>query len=270
MNDPHVVALVYRIEHDESIDYARAATLCHDDPRFQLRVEDGKARFQMRAHFPTITEADEALAEFRRTWEFSAQLKHGPGSFRLVLDRGACEIVDRNPTPNHIGIEGKGVAVLGAVGPVKLTAGPPAYPDPPSDIALTPDVETMHNHYMRYRRGEELLGSMAYFCLTKLEASAGGKTGRRPRAAEMYRIDEQVLRKIGDLTANKGGAEARKAEGVAKEFSSQERKFLQQAMKAIIRRMAQRAHSPKNQLEQISMSDLPALETVAKQKKGIT
>ena len=46
MNDPHVVALEYRIEHGPDIDWSRAAPLDVQEDRFDVRVENGRARFE--------------------------------------------------------------------------------------------------------------------------------------------------------------------------------------------------------------------------------
>ena len=259
MNDPHVVALVYRIEHSESIGYTKAAPFCRDEQGFRLSIADAKARFEMQDHFPTIEAADEALTEFRCAWEFDAQLKRGPDTFRLVLDRETSEIIDRNPTPNHVSV--RWFESIGLTDSAKFLLEPSTYPEPPSDIVLTPDVETMYGRYMSYCRGREPLAGMASLCLTVLEASTGERRSRRPTAAKVYNIDVRVLDKIGDLSANRGGAEARKADGVATEFSSQERQFLEEAVRAAIRRVAEYAHSSGKQLPRISLSDLPSLDT---------
>ena len=258
MNDPHVVALVYRIEHSESIGYAKAAPFCRDEQGFRLSIVDGKARFEIHDHFPSIEAADEALTEYRRAWEFDAQLRRGPDTFHLVLERENSVIIDRNPTPGHVRLKGIGVTVV--LGSAKLLVEPSVYPEPPSDIALTPDVETIYDRYMGYRRGREPLASMASFCLTVLEAATGERKGRRAAASKIYSIDSRVLSKIGELSANRGGAEARKVDGVATDFSSQERHFLERAVKVVIRRMAEREHSSGKSLSIISLADLPSLD----------
>ena len=45
MNDPHVVALLYRVEHDEAVDYSNAKPHVSDEPAFRLEVKDNQARF---------------------------------------------------------------------------------------------------------------------------------------------------------------------------------------------------------------------------------
>ena len=257
MNDPHVVSTVYRIEHNEAIDYSEAESLDRDEPGFRLSVMNGKARFEMKDHFPTFEEAEKAIDGYKRAWEFDAQLARGPGSFSLALDRQASEIIDRNPTPGRVSI--RGAALLQATGSVQVIVSPPKYPAPPSDITPNPDAETMLQRYLGYREGREPLAAMAYFCLTVLENSTGQKNDKRSRAATMYCVDGRVLKEIAVLTSNKGGPEARKAIGVEQDFSSQEQRFLEEAVRALIRRVAEREHHPNGRLMKIAMTDFPSL-----------
>ena len=39
MNDPHVVALFYEVEHDSAVDYSAAEPVDHEDHEFRLRIE---------------------------------------------------------------------------------------------------------------------------------------------------------------------------------------------------------------------------------------
>ena len=258
MNDPHVVALVYRIEHNDSIDYSKAEPFCRDEQGFRLSVAEGSARLELNDHYPTIAAAHEAISDYRRAWELDAQLKRGPDSFRLILDRGKSELVDRKPTP---GIASLRASITSGVPSVSISVQvqPPTYPEPPSDIALSPDIETMHQRFMGYRNGREPLASMASFCLSVIESATGERKNKRVVAARMYGIDRRILDRIGDLSANRGGAKARKADGIAADFSSQERHFLEQAVKTVIRRMAEKEHSPRKQLPRMPLSDLPSL-----------
>ena len=259
MNDPHVAALIYRIEHGDSIDYSQAKPLVVDGPQFRLSVEDMRARFELKAHYSTAEQARDAVADYIRVWEFDATLKRGnPDSFRLRFDKA--EIIDRNPTPGAVRLSG-GLVGMGGTLSAKLTVSTPNYPSPPSDLAINPDAETMYARYMGYRQKREPLPGMAYFCLTILEAGAGD----RKAAAKKYAIDFSVLKKIGDLTANRGGSQARKAGGVSTELSHQEHRFLDRAVKAIVRRVAERAHAPTGAPPTISLSDLPSLADAADQ-----
>ncbi|MCY4237465.1 MAG: hypothetical protein OXC93_03795 [Rhodospirillaceae bacterium] len=258
MNDPHVVALNYRIDHGDTIDYGRAESLDREEPGFRLTVKEGKARFELKEHYATEEDARGAVAEYIRVWEFDATLNYGSSdSFRLMFEDS--EIIDRNPTAGRISITARFGAPSVSVA-ASVVIRPPDYPQPPSDIALNPDASVMHLRYLGYRGGHEPLGGMANFCLTVLEASTGKRPKQRSAAAKLYNVDERVLGKIGELSACKGGAAARKAPGLAKEFSAQERHFLEQALEAIIRRVAQRARTPDADLPKISWSDLPPIQ----------
>ena len=259
MNDPQVVALTYRIIHSDAIDYGEAAPLALEESRFLLTVEGEKVRFQFNENelYASEEQAREAVAEYIRVWEFDATLRRdNPDVFRLEFEKA--EIVDRNPTPGHVELNcGEEISIGESV---RLTLSVGEYPAPPADLVLTPDVETMYRRYMGYRKGREPLASMANFCLTVLEDSTGKRSGKRKAAAERYRIGNRVLNNIGTLSEKRGGSEARKAKGIGKDFNSQERQFLEQAVKTIVRRMAERGHSSSDQLRKICMSDLPSLK----------
>ena len=131
-------------------------------------------------------------------------------------------------------------------------SGPPRYPQPPlPDLELTPDVESMYARFMGYRRRREPLAGMAYFCLTILENPIG-----RKRAARQYRISRNVLDTIGRLSTKRGGSEARKADGKDRDLADRERRFLEEATRAVIERAA---HKDPRTLPEITMSDLPQL-----------
>lgn len=170
MNDPHVVALVYCIKHGDSFDYSKAKPFFLENQafrrsiedevvRFDLSVKDGKARFELRNHYPSIEDAHKALGEYIRVWEVDAQLKHGPDSFCLVLEHGESEIIDRSPTPGLIEIyENAGATLRDSF---NLVRGLGKYPAPPSGMAINSDIEAMHHHYMRYKNDPELITNMA-------------------------------------------------------------------------------------------------------------
>ena len=219
MNDPHVVALIYGIEHCASVDYEEAEPFVWEEPAFRLEVKDKKARFELKDHYAEESAARKSIEEYIRVWEFDACLNNGPDSFKLRFDKA--EVEDRNPTPGEVSIHASFTSGIPTFS-VSLTRGLPTYPSPPLDLAISPDVQTMYDRYMSYLQGREPLSGMAFFCLTVLENLAGG----RKAAAQKYQIANRVLEKIGYLCSEKGGPEARKAEGVTKELTEEERHFL--------------------------------------------
>ena len=257
MNDPHVAALIYRVEHGETVAYDEAAPLVREEQAFRLEVEDKRVRFVLKDHYATEAEARKVIEEYIHIWEFDACLDRGPDFFRLRFH--TAEIEDRNPPPPTPGVAD--VSMTATAGrptvSMKLTVVPPNYPTPPANVSLAPNIETMYQRYMGYCRGREPLASMAYFCLTVLEHSTGKKKGTRPAAGKKYQIGKQVLDRIGELSAEKGGSEARKADGVATELTESERRFLKEAIRRMIRRAAEKAYDPHKSLPEILLSDLP-------------
>ena len=118
------------------------------------------------------------------------------------------------------------------------------------------DVEVMALRHSRYKQGRDTLPGMAYFCLTVLEQAAGGK----PAIPSEFGIASSVIKTLGRLTSEKGGLEARKGIGRSHEFTANERSWLEQAAKRIIRRAAEVAHDPAAAASQITMGDLPKLQ----------
>lgn len=256
MNDPHVVALIYRVEHGNSVDYREAQPLIREEQAFRVEVKDNQARFELKDHYATEKDARNAIKDYIDDWEFDACLEYGLDSFRLQFERA--EIKDRNPTPGVTNLQATFPGFrLGAIS-ATLTVGMPNYPTPPSAVNFRdPNVQTMHQRYMGYRQGNEPLASMAYFCLDVLEHSMGPEKKGRRAAAREYRIAFSVLDRIGRLSSEKGGQFARKGDAVANDFTSQESSFLEQAIKRMIRRAAEKAHSPDKKFPRISLSDLP-------------
>ena len=243
MNDPHVVALNYRIEHSSSVDYDNAAPLDHSEEAFDIHVEGNKVRFVMKRHYATESEAVEAVKDYIRAWERLAALQKGPNEFTLAF--AGAEIKDRNPTPGIVQARAMFSSCVGVVDELTIHVSRAAYPQPPSRrLEFSPDIDSMYHRYIGYRTGREPLPSMAYFCLTVLENSVPARKDRRRVAARHYGIDYGVLSKIGRLCANKGGAEARKSKGVDEDLSEQERQFLEEAVKEIIIRAAEVAGDP--------------------------
>jgi hypothetical protein len=136
-----------------------------------------------------------------------------------------------------------------------MRIGRSKYPPPPTGIERDADVDLMFLSYQMYCAGRRTLPDAAYFCLTVLERRAGG----RKRATANYGIDINLLKKLGELTATKGGPAARKDAGARVPLSGGERNWLEQTSKCLILRAAEVAFDPKASLPKITMADLPAL-----------
>ena len=244
MNDPHVVALLYTIEHCRSVDYRKAKPLDHEDAGFRVKITNQKIRFEFKEHYATEGAARKAIEDYVRAWEFSACLERGPDSFKLKFDYA--QIEDRKPTPGVVTVNARPVRWEMKVGKATVVVSPSCYPPPPSKLKLTPDVQTMYERYMDYLQGGEPLPGMAYFCWTMIKDSPTIKMD----------FSQAVRNKIG-LLCQKGGPQARKRNGKDEPLTAQESRFLEEAIKVVIRRAAKRAHAPDSDPRQISLSDLP-------------
>ena len=257
MNDPHVVALNYKIEHHSSVDYDKASPLDRSEGDFEIHVEGNDVRFAMNRHYATQSEAIESIQSYIRSWELHAALGNGPNEFKLVFDRP--EIEDRDPTPGIIvSSHHERITISDSVSH-HVSRG--AYPRPPSrTMEFSPEIKLMLDRYVGYRAGREPLTSMANFCLTVLLDTVQSEKDRLKAAARHCDIGYRVLKEVGHLCARKGGAEARKALGIDQDLNGQERQFLEEVVKAIIRRTAEIAGNPNGSRDKIVLSGYPDLQ----------
>ena len=257
MREPHVDWLLYRMECAPTTSFENPPAIEVETPDFRLTLRDAIAKFDLKKHHPTTEQARISVAPFLRAWEIDAGLSTRPGEIRFVYERSG--VSDRNPPqPGEAQIIGaQGIASGEAFGIGTLTVSHSAYPEPPISFKLTPTVETLWQRYEGYVAGREPLSSMAYFCLTVIESGVGQKAKRRS-AANRHNIGYDVLCKLGELTERRGDPmTARKMDSNLVPHTRKEIQWIEAAVKAVIRRVAQvSADAPVNQ---ITMRDLPAL-----------
>jgi len=254
MFDPHIDSLIYSLRPSEFVQYDEPPPLKFDTDIFEGTLENNVLTCRMKVDFATETEAKAAVEGTLRAWEIDAALRRGYPKLKFVFQKVV--LVDRNPP------EGKGTSqVVTEASPyIKFEARfrikPGQYPAPPQNFCVTPEVEKLWMRYEGYLRGREPLLSMASFCLTVIEDAYNGRTA----AAKQMNIDEAVLKKIGNLTATRGDLlTARKinAQSTKQPLSGQEGAWLQEAVKAVIRRLGEaRSLTPSKTL---AMKDLPPL-----------
>ena len=119
-------------------------------------------------------------------------------------------------------------------------------------------------NYLNYRRRVDRLTEVANFCLTMLEYMTDkikrNKESNRKAASRYFQIDMRILCEIGRLSSTRGGPSgARKATGVATDLTQNERHFLKEAIKKMIRRATEKAHRLDADLPKISLTDLPPI-----------
>jgi hypothetical protein len=254
MNDPHVETLYYKIKHADHVDYSKAAPLELEESTFIVRVTDGGAQVSMTSHFASVEKARRAVDPYLRAWELDMALRYGPRSLEFVFVRPV--IVERKPTPGVTVMYAEAACFAVAGCDARMCVGFANIPQPAAGMKRDPIVDLMYDRYALYREGRTLLGDAANFCFTAIKMGGGGE---RSVAASHFAVSEEVLRILGNLTANKGGMHARKATGAGAEYSLAERQWLEDAMKRLIRRAAEVAFDSEAVHPQITMADLPSL-----------
>ena len=101
MNDPHVVALIYCVTHSEGASFDEAEPLEFETSIFTVRVENGNARFALKADHSNVKEARAAIEPFIHMWEMWDALN--PKLSGFGLEYSTSEVVDRNPPPGNYG-----------------------------------------------------------------------------------------------------------------------------------------------------------------------
>ena len=227
MNDPHVVALLYIIEHGRSVDYSKAKPVDHEEAGFRVKITNRQMRFEFKEHYATEDAARKAIEDYVRAWEFSACLESGPDSFKLKF----CyeEIEDRKPTPGVFAVNAGPVRFEFKLPEPTVLVSRACYPPPPSGLKVTPDVQAMYERYMGYLRRREPLPSMAYFCWTMVKGS--------PMIIRGFSKGDRHV--ISYLCSKIGGKQARKRIGVGKPLTAEESRFLEKVIKVVIRRAAE-------------------------------
>ena len=256
MNDPHVVALIYRITHSDRVNFDEAEPLEFETSQFIVRVEKGTARFTLKADYSNVTEARAAIEPFVDMWEMWDALNPELSGFRLVYSTS--EIIDRNRPPGNYGRLLLPAIRMSAVGVQNF--GYRLYPEPPTEqAAMNAEVQVMAYRHWLYRHGRDSLAAMAYFCLTVLEISTERERDRRKHAAQRYNINPSVLGTIAKLTSSKGGRDARKGRGIARDFTPSERRWIELTIKKLIRRAAEVAEDPNHKFPTVKMANLSSL-----------
>ncbi len=263
MNAPHVKAIHYFIEHDDSVDYSDVAPLVYEDELFCIQADKVDVIFEPKIHYATEEEAKSAVEGFVRRWEFEAALRAGSAGFKLIY--AGIDIIDRKPPLAPPGVVPNSATFYFRVlkAQTQVTKVLTEYPVPSSGRAIEPDdhnASFMLSRLDLYRQGREPLAGVAYVCLTVLERSAsqiaGGKESKRKLAANHYQIEREVLERVGELSSKKGGSVARKAEGRSDAFTQEETRFLEAAVAAFTRRVAEKAPDLGGNLPVITMADL--------------
>ena len=264
MRDPHVESLRYRLKTSATTTYKNPPPVKSIRDEFKYHLNDGVLTCYMREHYPAVGEARRVVEDFLHSWEIMAALELGRGEMQFQFEDA--DVIDRNPPPpgssDFLHMSGSSVSKFTGSAISELCITRSKYPNPPTAFTVTPDVETLWGRYNNYLDRKELLTSMANFCLTLVESKAyrKGKKGKRKFAADLFKIDEPILKMLGNLTAHRGDSmTARKVseKGDLIPLSGKEIEWIKAAVKILIRRTGELANIQSPQ--RITMKDLPKI-----------
>lgn len=260
MQDPHVVALHYRLETGPQLGLAEAAPLKGQTEAFTFELAEGHLRLELKAHFSMVEVAQLAVEPFLCSWEIATAFQHGIGAIRFEFERA--EVLDRDPSPLGDGGSSRGARGGATRGGLRPPQDSPArYPAPPAKFTASPEVIQMWDRYQRYKAGREPLGGMAQFCLTTIGLSAGGRMARKAAAAQ-YAIDFEVLRCLARLTSVVGDAQTGRNPfkgGGFRAHAPAEVAWVEAVVKRLIQRAGEWAADPSTEWPQITMEDFDNL-----------
>lgn len=252
--------LLYQLRPTHELSFEAAPDLHLSTPGFDADLS--KKLLTVTMHDPTLSvgEARSIVDDYLRSWEVHAALGYGVREFSfrflkaLLVTRPVASVEQgEGPATAHIRIESS----LTASGEVQKHAIRGKYPEPPTDFTLTPDVETLWFRYCGYREGREPLASMAYFCLTMIEWISGGRTA----ACRAIGVSQNVLSMLSRLASAGDEHEARKRTPSMRPHTGAERKWIEQVIPALIRRLGQIA-SGTEPLPLITLADFVKVEDV--------
>ncbi len=265
LNDPHVDELRYHIETADDLVFRDPPPIGDETGAFRMALAEGVATFEMKEHHPSAETARIPVEEYLRTWEIDLALQRGRTSLWFVFD--GAQVIDRDPPPSPppgTPITREVTDAQGISDSVRPSLTKGEYPTPPENFVADVDTRAMWEQYERYLQGRDRLLPMAYSCLSRLEFKARFHPvkGKRQKAASMYRIDYEVLDKLGELTNKLGdevGARKLSSQSELRPPNPQEIAWTEATLRRIIRRAGEYAADPQKQWSQITMSDLPRL-----------
>jgi hypothetical protein len=260
MSEAHVEKLFYRVLVPEHTDYETAASISGETEDFNWNLSKDQLVIEIKAHYQTEDEAREAIDQYLKAWEVMAALHHAPECLTFSFDRS--EVSDQPPRASdsdNIELNPSASEVIQLSDVLRFHESHSDFPAPPEKFRLSPETEMMFDRYKLYRAGRESLLGTAYWCLTVVEYSARGKE----EAADQYRIDLKVLRKLGELCGNRrdttGAGKLKKQAGITP-LKSTEREWIRSVVKRLILRAGEYSFDPNAKLPQITVSDFPGVQ----------
>lgn len=278
---PRVARLVYKVDRASGIAFAKTERdlsslrsgmgFRSDGPPddvsgstsdFVVTLSEGQepgdcvATVEMTTDFPSILEAREIVEPYLQAWEIESFLnhlkEHADFSQPLRFEYQSAEV--KNPIP---------ISATAHLGTARLFFKAD-FPPPPITISCSPEVRRIWQRWGEYRAGRESLSGMGYYCLTSVEAAIGGpRRTARQAAANQYKVDIDVLNKLGELTSEVGDDRERRKEHAKyhRPYTPAEREWIERVVLVLLKHLGEFARhnvtgtTPKFAL--VTLADFP-------------
>ncbi|MDF2700590.1 MAG: hypothetical protein K0Q49_2149 [Haloplasmataceae bacterium] len=254
MEYPHINAIYYTLKTVENVSFENCKRVEYDQPTYKFSLDENTLKCKLKQHYSDIKSARDFIDPLLRAWEIDYALLYNREEFHFEF-KNADIIKEELPSSGPKMICASIHVSAGCNSEIKAHVTRGTYPIPPNNFILDPEVETLWFRYNMYVEGKEQLLSMAYFCLSRLEALAGTR-GKIPTT---YYIERGVLDKLGDLTSERGDrTTARK--GKDNQFialTGVEETWVKDCIRLIIKRLGE-INSLTNP-PMIRLSDLPQI-----------
>lgn len=255
MNDPHVSRLHYEIWAGEGTTWDSPPAVAFKNYLGRFETEGLTLRIDPVEHFARQEDAEAAMTAFLAAWSIDSDLRLGVDlRFRFLR----ADVHDR--MPDGRGFRGSALRAFGGTvtmaGEVKLVVTRRRLTKPRAAFQATDEVTTAYRRWNKVQAEAESLQGMAYWLLTVFETRGGS----RRKAAERFRVDLQVLGRIGDLSTNTGSPDTERKQSpqsLGRELRAGERQWLEAAVKRLILRLGSSATGASEAT--ISLADLPPL-----------
>jgi hypothetical protein len=258
----NIIRLIYKVTTNKDIDYDRAKEVRKETDDFIFKLNNKIATFEPKKIFAEnqLDELKSLADDFLKNFQTYTSLISGPPGlkFRLTnVDYNSIETIKDGKKHTAIKIH----ETVYVSDKVEAHVSKNKFPNFHENFKLSEDLELMYKRYEMYRKGEESLLSIAYFCKTFIESKAGGIND----AAQKYNVSPKILKKLGHLSSKGNPAEARKAQkdGSIEPLKPEDHAWIEKTMRVLMLRMGEYEHSPEAPLKRICVDDIAQAQNVS-------
>jgi hypothetical protein len=244
-----VTSLTYGLEPSETVKFNACPPVEFANQLGTFRLAGGELVVSLTPElFDSREPAKEAVQAVLRAWDVKTRLNDFHAGMNFLYR--SSQVASKTPLPpGESVVFVEGISSVFAAGSVGLVVTRNSYPEPPLDISMSVDVETLWARYEQHVTGREPLQSMAYFISTYVEGCGDARS--------YFGASNGVRETLRSLASWKGNAlTARKADFKAPLLPGEE-EWIRVTVREVIRRAGQFAAGLA--VTPLNLDDLPRL-----------